>query len=225
MNLQPALTRDPASYMWELAVTTAAKQKFCFSPECEAGLKEQFKSGLEVYKIGLYEFRERIKEAETNIEKLVQVIIGEEIARDPASQLLHESSMFAALYARKLCPGLWHSASFVKSFRLLNDPSLRLFDEPDEHLHVFSTVGLRPQFFQGLRSVELRCQQDFVGVVDFANTFLAETPALESDRIQAVSLNIARGGGFGKGKNIAGNSRSAANKRVCANANKMVYRT
>jgi hypothetical protein len=107
MNLQPALTRDPASYMWEVAVTMAAKQKFCFSPECEAGLKEQFKSGLEVYKIGLYEFRERIKEAETNIEKLVQVIIGEEIARDPASQLLHESSMFAALYARKLCPGLW----------------------------------------------------------------------------------------------------------------------
>jgi hypothetical protein len=84
-----------------------SQTKVCFSPECEAGLKEQFKSGLEVYKIGLYEFRERIKEAETNIEKLVQLIIGEEIARDPASQLLHESSMFAALYARKLCPGLW----------------------------------------------------------------------------------------------------------------------
>jgi hypothetical protein len=107
MNLQPALTRDPASYRWEVAVTMAAKQKFRFSPQREAGLKEQFKSGLEVHEVGLYEFRERIKEAETNIEKLVQMIIGEEIARDPASRLLHESSMFAALYARELCPVLW----------------------------------------------------------------------------------------------------------------------
>jgi hypothetical protein len=90
-----------------VAVTRAAKQKFRFSPQWEAGLKEQFKSGLEVYKVRLYEFRERIKEAETNVEKLVQMIIGEEIARDPASQLLHESSMFATLYARELCPGLW----------------------------------------------------------------------------------------------------------------------
>jgi hypothetical protein len=76
MKLQPALTRDPAPYMWEVAVTMAAKPKFRFSPQCEAGLKEQFKSGLEVYKVGLYEFRERIKEAETNIEKLVPMIMA-----------------------------------------------------------------------------------------------------------------------------------------------------
>jgi hypothetical protein len=55
--------------MWEVPVTMAAKPKFRFSPRWEAGLKEQLKSGLEVYKVGLYEFRERIKEAETNIEK------------------------------------------------------------------------------------------------------------------------------------------------------------
>jgi hypothetical protein len=91
--------------MWEVAVTMAAKQEFRFSPQCEAGLKEQFKSGLEVYKVGLYEFRERIKEAETNIEKLVPMIIGEEIA--PACVAASsQSSMFAALYARKLCPGV-----------------------------------------------------------------------------------------------------------------------
>jgi hypothetical protein len=92
MKLQPALTRDPAPYMWEVAVTMAAKPKFRFSPQREAGLKEQFKSGLEVYKVGLYEFRERIKEAETNIEKLVPMIIGEEIARQPASQLFHNGA-------------------------------------------------------------------------------------------------------------------------------------
>jgi hypothetical protein len=104
MNLQSALTRDPALYMWEVAVTMAAKQKFRFSPSGKQASKNSSNFGL---KVGLYEFRERIKEAETNVEKLVQMIIGEETARDPASPLLHESSMFAALYARELCPGLW----------------------------------------------------------------------------------------------------------------------
>jgi hypothetical protein len=107
MTLQPQLTKDPAAYMWEVAVKIAAKQEFRFSPECEANLKERLKAGLEVYKIGLYEFRERIKEAELSIEKLVDLTISEEIASNPASQLLHEPSLFAALYARKLCPGLW----------------------------------------------------------------------------------------------------------------------
>jgi hypothetical protein len=107
MAVLPALTKDPAAYMWEVAVKIAAKQKFRFSPECEAGLKERFKAGLEVHKIGLYEFRERITEAEENIEKLVQLTISEEITSNPASQLLHEPSMFTALYTRKLCPGLW----------------------------------------------------------------------------------------------------------------------
>jgi hypothetical protein len=58
MTLQPQLTKDPAEYMWKLAVKIAAKQAFHFSPECEANLKERLKAGLEVYKIGLYEFRE-----------------------------------------------------------------------------------------------------------------------------------------------------------------------
>jgi len=107
MALQPALAKDPAAHMWQVAVRIAAGQKFHFSPECEAGLKERLKAGLEVHKVGLYEFRERIKEAETSIEKLVQLTISEEKARDPASRLLHEPSMFAALYTRKLCPGLW----------------------------------------------------------------------------------------------------------------------
>src|SRR5580704_16040466 len=85
-------------------------------------------------------------------------------------------------------------ASLVKSVRLLNDPSLRLFDEAYKHLHVFSTVRLRLQFLQSLRGVELRCQQDFIGVMNFANAFLAETAPLKPDRIQSVSLNIAGSG-------------------------------
>jgi len=107
MDSQSPLTKDPAAYMWEVALKTAAKQEFHFSPECEANLKERLTSGLEVYKIGLYEFRDRIKEAEESIEKLVQLTISEEITTNPASRVLHEPSMFTALYARKLCPGLW----------------------------------------------------------------------------------------------------------------------
>jgi hypothetical protein len=107
MSLELALTKDPAGYMWKLALQIAAEQKFHFSPECEAALKERFKAGLQVYKIGLYEFRERTKEAEESIAKLVGLTISEEIASNPTSRILHEPSMFAALYARKLCPGLW----------------------------------------------------------------------------------------------------------------------
>jgi hypothetical protein len=107
MSVQPPLTKDPAAYLWEVAVKIAAEQQFGFSPECEVNLKERFKAGLEVHKIGLYEFRERIKEAEESIEKLVQLTITEELAGNPASKLLHETSMFTALYTRKLCPGLW----------------------------------------------------------------------------------------------------------------------
>jgi hypothetical protein len=107
MTPQPPLIKDPATYMWDLTVSLAAKRKFRFSPECEANLKERFKSCLEVYKIGLYEFRERIKEAESSIEKLVDLTISEEIARDPASHLLHESSLVTVLYKGNLCPGLW----------------------------------------------------------------------------------------------------------------------
>lgn len=107
MTVQPPLTKDPAVYLWKFAVRVAAQQKFRFSPDCEANLKERLKAGLEVYKIGLYEFRERIKEAEASIEKLVELTVSEEIAHDPTSHLLHEPSMFTALYARKLCPGLW----------------------------------------------------------------------------------------------------------------------
>jgi hypothetical protein len=104
---QSPLTKDPAAYLWEVAVSTAAKQEFCFSPECEANLRERLEAGLLMYKVGLYEFRERIKEAEEGIEKLIQATINAEITRDPTSQLLHEPSMFDALYTRKLCPGLW----------------------------------------------------------------------------------------------------------------------
>ncbi|MGB6676646.1 MAG: hypothetical protein WBE44_08155 [Terriglobales bacterium] len=107
MATRPPLTEDPKEFLWRWAVRTAAKRKFRFSRECEANLKERLKSGLGIYKVGLYEFRERLEEAEASIEKLIDLTIREEIARDPDSHLLHEPSMFAALYSGKLCSGLW----------------------------------------------------------------------------------------------------------------------
>src|ERR1700680_1838318 len=98
-----------------------------------------------------------------------------------------------------------------------------MLDELYQHFHVFSAVRLGFQFFQSLRRVELRGQQDFVSMVNLADPFLAETAALKSYRIQPVRLGIAGGRGFRKWKNIAGNGCPATDKRVRANANKMVH--
>jgi hypothetical protein len=104
---QPLLIRDPATHLWALAVAIAARQKFKFSAECAANLKERIKAGLKDRKVGLYEFRDRAEEAETNITKLVQLMITEEQSLDPGSQTLSEPALFSALYGCKLCPGLW----------------------------------------------------------------------------------------------------------------------
>ena len=42
--------------------------------------------------------------------------------------------------------------------------------------------------------------------------------------VQSVGTSIARGRGLGKGKNITGNGRAAADKRVRANADEVMYR-
>jgi hypothetical protein len=104
---QPVLIRDPATHLWRLAVAIAARQKFKFSSECAANLKERIKAGLKDQKVGLYEFRDRAAEAEANIEKLLQLMITEEQSRNPSSQMLGEAALFRALYGCKLCPGLW----------------------------------------------------------------------------------------------------------------------
>jgi len=104
---QPLLIRDPATHLWKLAVAIAARQKFKFSGECAANLKERIQAGLKVHKVGLYEFRDRAAEADANIEKLLQLMITEEQSRDASSRILSEPGLFSALYGCKLCPGLW----------------------------------------------------------------------------------------------------------------------
>jgi hypothetical protein len=101
------LIDDPSNYLWRISVTLAGNQHFHFSTECAAKLREQIKSGLEVHRVGLYEFKERCTEAEANLAKLVEYMIAEQIAHQPASRILPESVLFNALHHSKLCPGLW----------------------------------------------------------------------------------------------------------------------
>jgi hypothetical protein len=101
------LIDDPLNYLWRFAIASAGQHNFRFSPECAAHLREQIKSGLEVHRVGRYEFKERCTEAEANLAKLVEYMIAEQIAHQPASRILPESVLFNALHHSKLCPGLW----------------------------------------------------------------------------------------------------------------------
>src|SRR5579863_5726321 len=59
--------------------------------------------------------------------------------------------------------------------------------------------------------------------MNLANPLLAETAALEANRVQPVGLHVAGGGSFGKGKNVAGDGRPAADKRVRTDANEVMH--
>ncbi len=107
MATHPSIIRVPEAYLWHIAEQAAASKNFQFSMRCEEYFKEQVRVGLHVNRVGTYEFGERRDEARQNVEKLVFAIIAEEVARDPTSRLLHDPSMYNALYKRKLCPGLW----------------------------------------------------------------------------------------------------------------------
>src|SRR5580704_17713969 len=107
---------------------------------------------------------------------------------------------------------------------LLNHSTLGLFDELQQHLDIFPTIRLGSQFFQSLRSIELRCQQNLVSVVDLANSVFAESAALQANRIQPIRASIAGSRSLGKGKNIAGNRGPASDKGIRANADEMVHR-
>ena len=105
--MRPSIIRHPDLYLWNVALEAARARDYQFSIRCEEYFRAQVKSGLEVSKVGMYEFAERVPEARANVEKLVAEMISEEAASDPNSRLLHDSAMFNALYHRKLCPGLW----------------------------------------------------------------------------------------------------------------------
>jgi hypothetical protein len=101
------LIHHPEAFLWGTAVKMARERRFQFSMRCESSLKDQIRSGLGVYKVGLFEFRERASEAEANLQKLVEVMIEIELSLDGEAEVLQESTLSVALYDRHLCPGLW----------------------------------------------------------------------------------------------------------------------
>ncbi|HEX3353939.1 MAG TPA: hypothetical protein VHS34_14060 [Terriglobales bacterium] len=101
------IIKHPSGFLWGAAVRLAARHRFKISMACENALKERFKSGLEINKVGLYEFTERKSEAQGNIEKLLGAMIKAQLAKNPADDVLEEWTIFHALYDDKLCPGLW----------------------------------------------------------------------------------------------------------------------
>jgi hypothetical protein len=107
MPEKPALVKHPSGYMWGAAVRAAARYRIKFSLPCENNFKERLRSGLDVHKVGLYEFAERKSEAQKNIEKLIRVMIDAQFTRDPAAEILEDWTIDHALYHEKLCPGLW----------------------------------------------------------------------------------------------------------------------
>ncbi len=66
---------------------------------------------------------------------------------------------------------------------LLNHSPFRCFNEPDQHLYIFASLRLGLEFFQRLRGVEFRGEQNLIGMVNFANSLFAEASALQPHRI------------------------------------------
>ena len=56
---EPSIVKHPSGFLWGAAVRAAARRRFKISMRCENAFKERIKSGLEVNKVGLYEFSER----------------------------------------------------------------------------------------------------------------------------------------------------------------------
>ena len=101
------MIQKPSGFLWGTAVRAAARHQFKISMRCESVLKEQMNSGLEVNKVGLYEFAERKNEAQGNVEKLISAMVNAQLAKDPTIDVLDEWTMFHAMHDDKLCPGLW----------------------------------------------------------------------------------------------------------------------
>ena len=104
---ESSIIQHPYGFLWGAAVRAAARRGYKISMRCESALKERLKSGLEVNKVGLYEFTERKSEAQSNVEKLIAAMINGQLAKDPTVDILDDWTIFHALYEEKLCPGLW----------------------------------------------------------------------------------------------------------------------
>src|SRR5450755_2204216 len=70
--------------------------------------------------------------------------------------------------------------------RLFDHAAFRCLDESYQHVHIFPAVRLGLHSLQRLESIELRREQELVGVVNLANSFFAETPPLQAHRVDFI---------------------------------------
>src|SRR5690349_14772680 len=98
MAEEPSIIQHPSGFLWGAAVRAAARHRFKISMRCESALKERLKSGLEVNKVGLYEFTERKNQAQSNVEKLISAMINAQMAKDPTVDTLDDWTIFHALH-------------------------------------------------------------------------------------------------------------------------------
>jgi hypothetical protein len=107
MTEEPSIVQHPSGFLWGAVIRAAARHRFKISMPCENALKERFKAGLEVNKVGLNEFTGRKTEAQGNVEKLVAAMISMQLAKNPTADILDEWTIAHVLHDEKLCPGLW----------------------------------------------------------------------------------------------------------------------
>src|SRR5690348_6869882 len=62
-------------------------------------------------------------------------------------------------------------------------------------------------------------------MVNPADAVFGETAALEAGGVESVGVGVAGGNGFGKRQHVASDGGAAADKRMGADANKMMHRT
>jgi hypothetical protein len=101
------LIHHPEAFLWGAAEKAATAREFRFSLRCEAALKDHIHSGMELHRVGRFEFKERANEAAANMQKLVDLMIDVELSLDRYAEFIQESTLFIALYQYELCPGLW----------------------------------------------------------------------------------------------------------------------
>lgn len=107
MTEEPSIIQHPFGFLWGAAVRVAARHRFKISMPCEVAFKARIKLGLEANNVGLKEFSERKKEAQSNVEKLVTGMIDAQLEKGPTVDILDEWTISHVLEEKKLCPGLW----------------------------------------------------------------------------------------------------------------------
>src|SRR5579859_5141678 len=108
---------------------------------------------------------------------------------------------------------------------LLDHSAFGRLDEADEALDVLALVPFRFELREGLRRVELRRQQHAICVLQLLYALLREAAALEPDRVQSISMDVARDAGLGERQYVLRDGRAATDVGVGADTHELMHRS